>query len=397
MWLCIALGGMTKGPIALVPPIMTALVLWIFDAIAQGGGPRAWGRSAKWMAATRPLLGLGILIVIGAPWVIAISIKEPKFLPTILALAGKHMGTSMEGHKGPPGYYLATIWAMFYPWSLLLPVAVVLGVVHRRELPVRFALAAVVGPWIFQEIMKTKLPHYFLPAYPALAFLTADALVRCVRREHDNLQRPGFIAVVGGWVVITIAVTSAPWAFLALDKSLPCTAWWGMVGLSAVGFAFAIGAAALFCWRRLAAASIVMGAGMMLWIAILSLFVLPHVQSLRLGYRTAEIMRREGATKLAEGDGIMIDFKEPSLAFYQGGTIREEKRDHLLTTEPPEKWPTWIVLTDRIWNETPPEMRALLEVRGSVHGVAYADEMRVMDVMVVKKKLLAASGPTTAP
>ena len=50
-----------------------------------------------------------------------------------------------EGHSGPPGYYLLTIWAMFFPWSLLLPAALVTAWRNRRLPWVRFSLAAVIG------------------------------------------------------------------------------------------------------------------------------------------------------------------------------------------------------------------------------------------------------------
>ena len=39
---------------------------------------------------------------------------------------------------------------------------------------------------------------------------------------------------------------------------------------------------------------------------------------------TADVLRREGAT--GPGEAVMLDYKEPSLAFYQGGTIREHRR-----------------------------------------------------------------------
>ena len=38
--------------------------------------------------------------------------------------------------------------------------------------------AAVIGPWVMLECVRTKLPHYLLPCFPPLAFLTADAIVR---------------------------------------------------------------------------------------------------------------------------------------------------------------------------------------------------------------------------
>ena len=91
--------------------------------------------------------------------------------------------SGLENHTGPPGYYLATIWPFFLPWSLLLPLAAVVAWKNRRLPVVRFAMAAVLGPWLMFEIVRTKLPHYMLPTYPWLALLVADAIVRCLRGQ----------------------------------------------------------------------------------------------------------------------------------------------------------------------------------------------------------------------
>ena len=60
-----------------------------------------------------------------------------------------------------------------------------------------FALSAVVGAWGMFECFQTKLPHYLLPVFPPLAFLTADAIVRCLRGEHEDLTTRGTIFAIG--------------------------------------------------------------------------------------------------------------------------------------------------------------------------------------------------------
>ena len=45
-------------------------------------------------------------------------------LPSAVAMV---VTQPLEGHEGPHGYHLATIWAFFLPWSLLLPLAVALA------------------------------------------------------------------------------------------------------------------------------------------------------------------------------------------------------------------------------------------------------------------------------
>ena len=50
----------------------------------------------------------------------------------------------------------------------------------RREPGAQFLLAWLVPSWIVFELVLTKLPHYVLPLYPAIAILTVGALERRV-------------------------------------------------------------------------------------------------------------------------------------------------------------------------------------------------------------------------
>ena len=93
-------------------------------------------------------------------------------------MVGQHvlrrMTTGIEDHGGFPGYYLATSLGTFYPWSALLPAALLGAWARRRSEPVfGFLLGWVVGPLLMLECARTKLIHYYLPAYPACALLAA--------------------------------------------------------------------------------------------------------------------------------------------------------------------------------------------------------------------------------
>ena len=50
----------------------------------------------------------------------------------------------------------------------------------RREPGAQYLLAWLVPSWILFELVLTKLPHYVLPLYPAIAILTVGALERRV-------------------------------------------------------------------------------------------------------------------------------------------------------------------------------------------------------------------------
>ncbi len=80
----------------------------------------------------------------------------------------------MEHHWGPPGYYLAVALVGLLPFSALLPGLLGWSIRRRRrDSTVALLLAWVIGSWILCEISSTKLPHYILPAWPAMALLAA--------------------------------------------------------------------------------------------------------------------------------------------------------------------------------------------------------------------------------
>ncbi len=391
LWISIGLAGLTKGPVVLGVQLMTMLALAMMDVGSNWRSGRAWLAAIRWWRRTRPLLGLLILAIIVGPWLIAIECRQPGFLrQTFLHDVWNRSVKPLEGHKGPPGFYLLTIWGTFLPWCLLLPTALTLGWKNRRLGVLRFCLAAVIGPWLLWEFIQTKLVHYMLPIFPPLALLTADALVRCIRRQHDDLHRP------------TAKVAGLIWAVaIVIIGTLPCIAGWRfrpnppMFHMSAaVFFAAMLIYAALFFRRlqtgQIAAAGATMGVGMMACIAILFALYLPSAQFLWLPKDVGAFLQDQRAT--TKGDVVMMHYKEDSLPFYQGGTIRDRDDDYLRST-PAENWPTWIVLSRELWNQQPQRVTDRLEILRSFRGLNYADKGKVVEVLVTRK--ISAAPPIT--
>lgn len=84
----------------------------------------------------------------------------------------------------------------------------------------------------------------------------------------------------------------------------------------------------------------------------------------------------------------MPDYMEPSLAFYQGGTICEGDRLGF-GLKFHNGLPEWLVITRDAWNAANDEMRSRWEIISSRRGWAYALQGRVVEVMIVRKKHLA--------
>src|SRR5205085_4492810 len=130
---------------------------------------------ARWLRRLLPVIGILALIVVAAPWLVAIELATGgRFLGDALGgdLLTKLVG-ARELHGAPPFSYLLLSLASFWPGSLLLVPALVRAW-RRHDVPAeRFLLAWLVPAWVLLELVPTKLPHYVLPLYPALALLAA--------------------------------------------------------------------------------------------------------------------------------------------------------------------------------------------------------------------------------
>ncbi len=83
------------------------------------------------------------------------------------------MVSAQEAHGAPPGYYFVLFWVTFWPGATLAAMAAPGIWAARREKGAQFLLCWIVPAWIVFELVITKLPHYVLPLYPAIAILIA--------------------------------------------------------------------------------------------------------------------------------------------------------------------------------------------------------------------------------
>ena len=131
---------------------------------------------------------------------------------------------------------------------------------------------------------------------------------------------------------------------------------------------------------------------MTLVIAAMYVGYLANAPFLRTSQRVAQVLREEGAVD--PGDAVMIDYKEDSLAFYQGGTIRAA--DATLFDAPRADWPMWVVISHRAWGVLPPAVRDEFDVVERVRGWWYV-KGRTVEVLVLRKRTPFADSSAPAP
>jgi 4-amino-4-deoxy-L-arabinose transferase-like glycosyltransferase len=165
-------------------------------------------RDLRWIGELRPLAGGLLTAIIVAPWLIAIqSATGGHFISESLShdLLPKLVG-AQEAHGAPPGYYLLLTIASFWPGSLFVVAALLWGWQRRHASSERFLLAWLIPGWIFLELVPTKLPHYVLPLYPALALLAGSALAEGYARKLIGLGQLFNNAIKVLWAAVTVAI-----------------------------------------------------------------------------------------------------------------------------------------------------------------------------------------------
>lgn len=394
--LSIGLAMLTKGPPVLMYVGMTLVALWLLNTTVELPPPTRLVSVERDLPrlVVRGFVVMAIAVAVCIPWVRKLESVHPGAIVKMFSTEIVERGfDEKEGHTGPPGFYFVTFWVTYFPWCLFWPAALVQGW-KRRHLPwIRFSLAAVLGPWVFLEIYKTKLPHYWLPSYPFIALLTADVLVRGIRaRIVDLRDRPFLIgaAVWGGAASLVAALFVAiPFLGERAWASLPIA-----IILAAVLITLVAWVVALLRDKRLELAALAMGGGTIVVVIVATCAYLPNVGAITLSKRVATELIDIKAT--VPGQVQMIGFKEPSLAFYQGGTIREQSEGTYLAATPSERWPRWTVIDDEAWRQTlkmTPTVEGRMIPRATLRGANLADGKKQTIVHVFEKKITPATMP----
>lgn len=301
-WLALALAVLVKGPIAPMVAGLAALALRIADRRPLTVRPIGWA----W--------GLILVAAIVGPWAWAVTIAtDGAFWSVAIGgdlapkLAGGH-----ESHGAPPGMHALAAPLLLFPATLMLPAAALVAWRRRADPGVRFALAWLLPAWLVFELTPTKLPHYVLPCYAALAWLCAAALSEAsgpiVRRAGAVLH--GLAGALLAGVAVYLAVTYGD------GWDLPAAV------LTAGLFLFAGVAGGLLLLRRQAARALVwaLPAGVLAHAALTALLI-PGLKPLMISGRTADVL---AAARLLPAQGVVpgpvavAGYAEPSLVFLVG-------------------------------------------------------------------------------
>jgi lipid-A-disaccharide synthase-like uncharacterized protein len=159
----------------------------------------------------RPITGLVIVLLVAVPWFVWVGIRNDLWLEQFFAKFNLRPFTEpILGHSGPIWYHIPGILIGFFPWSIFMVPVLIDWYEGIRRNDRRQAGYVLIACWlgvnfVFWSICKTKLPHYPLPAYPALALATASFVVHWMA-EPDRWSRGWLRGALGISVVVGAGV-----------------------------------------------------------------------------------------------------------------------------------------------------------------------------------------------
>ncbi|MDX5592635.1 glycosyltransferase family 39 protein [Pseudovibrio sp. SPO723] len=302
-WMALGAGTLIKGPIILMVSGFTVAGLCLFK------------REVAWLRHLRPILGLLLLLAIVLPWLVAIYIAtDGGFFADSIGrdMLGK-VATGQESHGAPPLTHLAASLVLFWPLSAFLLLGFP-GIWRERKTDaIVFAASWLVPTWIVFELVSTKLPHYTMPALPAVALAVCFVLIH----KLELPKRAGLY-----WAA-TLLLALVPVLVAVGSVALPIfvNAWPSPPGviIAVIGALFGLIAAREMKRRHVfnafwpaAASSIFMLFGF--WA-----FVGPALEPIWLSPRL--VTQIEAATSCEKPQVITVGFNEPSYVFLLNSDI----------------------------------------------------------------------------
>ena len=300
-WTALAAGVLLKGPLIVMICALAAIALVVVD------------RSGRWLLALKPIPGIIWFALLVIPWFLAIIGRagDAFFAESVGQDMLAKVFSSQESHGAPPGYYFLLFWLTFWPGSMLAALATPAVWRARLEPATKFLLAWLVPSWLVFELVVTKLPHYVLPLYPAIAILIAGVI------DRNALSRRPFLVLGTIW-----------WFVLPMLAGIA-----GIVALAVIGRQFGLlvwpvfGAAAVMgflAWRLYEADGAehsllrAVAAAILTAIAIFGL-IMPSLVQLFPSLTLARILRDSGC---AQPSAAAVGYQEPSLVFLAGTDTR---------------------------------------------------------------------------
>lgn len=201
-YLCLGLGFLTKGPMALLVPLC-AVIPW---SLAQSSRPSAPAWKWHWW------LGIPAALALGLSWFLLLFRHYPQLVEYFYRYEFiDRIATNVHKRSEPFWFYSKMLVGTLMPWTFIVPRVVRDGWarVRARRSPVFWLCAGwFLLPLIILHAVTSKLPTYLLPLYPPLALMLAHGWHN---RPHWGAEIRGLAGTMAVLLGIAPVVLWASW------------------------------------------------------------------------------------------------------------------------------------------------------------------------------------------
>lgn len=319
---------LTKGPVGIVLPglIMIAFAVYL-------------GKFWELWREMRPILGMGIVFAISAPWYVLVTWRNGwNFINAFFGYHNIERFTEVvNGHSATWYFYFLVVLLGFAPYSVYIPAAVArlkfwqrshwLSQERSQQLGL-FACFWFFGVFGFFSIAVTKLPSYLLPLMPATAILVA--LFWSDLFPNPQIPKPLKSFNISSWINVAFLSTlsvglfnlsklvgtdpAAPELYELIEKS-------GFTNLGGIiWLVSAICIAALILSYHLRPIIFINLIGFVAFLSVVlmpTLFVMDQQRQLPLRELSAIAVQE----KQPNEELVMVGFKKPTVTFYSQQTV----------------------------------------------------------------------------
>jgi len=189
------------------------------------------------------------------------------------------------------------------------------ALVQRAEPAFRFLLAWIVPNWLLFELVPTKLPHYILPVYPAIAIIAAVWVMAPLSGKRWELVLRIIAAILFGVVALAAAI-----GVILIPAKLGSAP--GLLPMVAVVLVLALATAAIIfqSMRRSVAASGCALAPALLLYPLLSSGIAPYLNAVWMSRALAAHVAHDRLP--SDPPAIVAGYAEPSVVFLLGTDTR---------------------------------------------------------------------------
>lgn len=350
-WAAVGCAFMIKGPLTAIAATMTLLALWV------------WERRAAWMKPLAfwpgPLLALAITL----PWLIAIGlVTEGRFYTDLLLreVGPKLVAGGDHRHGGIIGYHLLWLPLLIFPATYALPAAARLSWSAIRaprndeaNSALRFLLAWSGSIFLFFELLPSKLIHYTLPAYPAIALLCAAGLFAMRGKRWRTTHPAGLVlfGVFGALIVGLMAFVSTFMPGYLADAGVRRAVATGLIGALTLGVAIT----GLILLRRPTARAAILVACALVFSFSLRERLLPEARAMFVSNEAAAVMTRARLMPRSNQHFWIVGYEQPSIIFLTRTWVRLTEVEDLAET--PIHAGDGMMIEQRVFDQTQAALR----------------------------------------